>query len=364
MPKPDIDYARLAVGCGFAYLGPITAGASGNVSFPKPPRGGGLYCIVFRSGGAYIGETGLFGRQDDKVGRFGHYANPADDIWTELVVHKMLAVGGGGDVYVLPMEGDKRARLDLEASLIDAFAEEGACLWNDTPTRDEQDYLAWLLPIARQMLASARMRYAPRANLKPYSQGRLGKLPEVIAELEARAIELGLPVAVETAEFSEAAGFTLPPLPALVKQKPISEPKSDSQAPMKTQRRISCPTENAKVHRYLAERPDATKERLLRDMSGIKRSTVETLWRDHQMTLRALHGPDYKLGEPVTLTIRRIICRRFQLNLDVSARAVALELRSLDVEAKPGTISGTAANTISSLRALAAVSDKPSDTGK
>jgi hypothetical protein len=194
----------------------------------------------------------------------------------------------------------------------------------------------------------------------------LEKLPEVIAELEARAIELGLSVAVETAEFSEAAGCTLPPLPALVKQKPISEtvPKSDSQAPMKTQRRISCPTANAKVHRYLAERPDATEERLLRDMSGIKRSTVETLWRDHQMTLRALHGPDYKLGEPVTLTIRRIICRRFQLNLDVSARAVALELRSLDVEAKPGTISSTAANTISSLRALAAVSDKPSDTGK
>jgi hypothetical protein len=122
---------------GFRPLGPITVTSQRALRFPSPPVGGGLYLIDLNAGGRYIGETARYGRDGTKSGRFDHYTNPADDIWTELVIHEML-LAGGGFVYILPAEGDKRFRQRLVPTIFGSRVVIQA-MDEDCPLRD-RDY--------------------------------------------------------------------------------------------------------------------------------------------------------------------------------------------------------------------------------
>lgn len=202
---------------GFRKLGEITAESGGRLLFPKTPNCGGLYFIVFQSGGYYVGETGKYAGNGTAAGRFNDYMNPADDIWTELVINSMLLTGGGGIIYIWEqLSGGRTLRVQMEKAVIRDFLFCGVPLWNDGGGRCENAYLSWKIPIIEHMLASAAARYATREVLKPYAVERLRRLPLELAKARAQALKLGVAAGPQapTASSTKNSAVAVPPQPA------------------------------------------------------------------------------------------------------------------------------------------------------
>jgi hypothetical protein len=347
------DLNALAEKLQFRPLGPITVTSNRSLRFPNPPAGGGLYLIEFSAGGRYIGETALYGKDGTKSGRFYHYTYPADDIWTELVIHEML-LAGGGYVHILSVEGDKRFRQRLEAEKITAFVRAGAQLWNDRAGRCERTYLSWRLPIAERMYALAKDRYETRTELTPYARERLRKLGDTVVRLRAKAKTLGL------ADSAYTASATIHTLPSqeVETQHAVMErrrPPTQSLGP-----KLNLPKEpngesaTAIVHRHLAEHPQASLADLQAAVpSWIKPVTSQTLWNDFRMTLDAMGPGTFSPTELRTLTIRRVVCQLWRQDpTQVTKEAVDRCLRDLGRVEKPQTVSALIGNVLSTLRAI------------
>jgi hypothetical protein len=347
---------------GFRPLGEITVGSNGGLRFPAPPDCGGLYFIAFRSGGYYVGETGRY------AGRFDHYTNPADDIWTELVINAMLIDGGGGHIHIReePVAG-KSQRRRMEAAVVRDFLVEGVPLWNEGGGRCEKTYLAWKIPIIERMLATASARYAEREELKPYSIERLRKLPRRLEQARAKAQQLGLDshapsmspaVTLEVALAGERHANPLNPVRAAPAQ-PATRPNrpADSRLMAHKARRERKDTQQAIAHRFLAAHPDATCEELLRaHPDTFNTSTAQTLWRDYRMTLKAMGDGEHQPDEDETLTIRRVACRLWDIHPgSVTKEMVEEELNRRGHARKRETVRAIAGNTISTLEAFAAL---------
>jgi hypothetical protein len=353
---------------GFRPLGDITVGSDGRLRFPKPPDCGGLYFIAFRSGGYYVGETGQYAGTKSSVGRFGHYANPADDIWTELVINAMLLAGGGGRIHIREEPGaDESRRKRMEAAVVRDFLGEGVPLWNAGGGRCEKTYLEWKIPIVERMLATASTRYAGREVLKPYAVGRLHKLPLILAAARAEAQRFGLvPQPYEPS-------IPRPPTPAVADERR----RTSSKNPFPTiPSRIATPvlpiapcplaprahgnrkeTLQAIAHRFLAAHPDATLDDLRRGLpESFNLSTIQTLWNDYRMTRIAMAPGEYVSGEHETLTIRRVACRLWDTHPgSVTKEMVEEELIRQGHARKQQTVRAIAGNTISTLEAFAAL---------
>ena len=172
------DVAKRA---GFNILGNITVTDGRKPLFPKPPAGGGLYFIEFQAGGYYVGETVSFGSDGKQTGRFANYCYPADDIWTELVIHEIL-VNKGGRIFVQVVDATRPVRRQMEKRHLCNFLAEGLFMWNAGPHRCAHAYRSWLLPVVEQHLAIAQARYAGKL-LTPYREGRLLKVTNKLVKL-------------------------------------------------------------------------------------------------------------------------------------------------------------------------------------
>lgn len=353
---------------GFQPLGDITVGSGDRLRFPKPPDCGGLYFIAFRSGGHYVGETGRYARIGRAAGRFNHYASPADDIWTELVINAMLLAGRGGHIHIReePL-ADKSQRMEMEAAVVRDFLSEGIPLWNDGGGRCEKTYLGWKIPIVEQMLASASARYTGRATLKPYAVGRLHKLPLALAVARAEAQRLGLvprthdpATPAQQTPVMAAPRRASPPNPVLPVQGrvaawPESSIRADSIAPRT--RVVRTKTKQSMAHHFLAAHPDATLDQLQRELpKAFDLSTARTLWNDYRMTRTAMAPGEHVSGEHETLTIRRVVCRLWNTHPgSVTKEMVEEELIRQGHVRKRETVRAIAGNTISTLEAFASL---------
>jgi len=350
----------------FRPLGDVTVESGGRLQFPKSPDCGGLYFIAFRSGGYYVGETGRYAGTGSAVGRFNHYANPADDIWTELVINAMLLAGGGSIHIREEPLADKSQRMRIEQAVIQDFLGEGIQLWNDGGGRCEQTYLKWKIPLIEQMLASASARYGGREALKPYAVERLRKLPLALLEARTNAQRLGLIVRPHTpANLSSKSPVMTPhraglrnPVPAA--SCPVAarlEGPSGLNAVAPEARVTKKETTQMVTHRFLARHPDATLDELWHGLPGsFNRSTVRTLWNDYQMTRIAMAPGEHVPGEHETLTIRRVTCRLWDTHPGgVTKEMVEEELIRQGHVRKWDTVRAIAGNTISTLEAFAAL---------
>lgn len=341
---------------GFRPLGPITVTSQSALRFPCPPAGGGLYLIDLYAGGRYIGETARYGRDGTKQGRFDHYTNPADDIWTELVINEML-LAGGGYVHILPAEGDKKFRQRLEAEKIAAFVAAGAQLWNDRAGRCERTYLSWRLPIAERMYALAVERYDRRAELTPYASGRLSKLRQTLSSLRAQARAFGLSETALTAPDPVRVKPKVKPVIAHSAAAPSERRAPRLQMPAAALRAPNSESATAIVHRYLAAHPEASLDELLASVPGwIKPITARTLLSDFRMTLDAMGPGAFAPGEMRTLTIRRVVYQLWKQDPEqVTKEAVDRCLSDLGRVEKTQTISSIMGNVVSTLRAMASL---------
>jgi len=348
------DRDSIAEQHGFYPLGPITLASQRALRFPSPPAGGGLYLIDLNAGGKYIGETARYGKDGSKSGRFNHYANPADDIWTELVIHEML-LAGGGYVHILPAEGDKKFRLRLEAEKIAAFVAAGVPLWNNRAGRCQRTYLSWHLPIAERMYAFAVKRYDRRVELAPYASGRLTKLRHTLSTLRAEAQALGLS---EIGPMALSSVRAKPNLNSVIGHSATHPPERRmprSQLPAEEPRAANINSAIVIVHRYLAEHRNASLDELHAALPGwIKPITSRTLWNDFRMTLEAIQPGKFAPAELRTLTIRRVVYELWQQDpTNVTKEAVDHHLRKLERIEKMETVSAIVGNVMSSLRAMA-----------
>ena len=363
---------------GFYLLGNITLGADGKVVFPKPPMGGGLYFITIHAGGNYIGEGKSYGSEvgaDGKqtFGRFKNYTDPADDIWTELVINVMLKKGSGGKVYLLPMIGGKAERKALERSLINDFRKRSVLLWNTGIGRDEKIYWSYKMPIFENTYAYVVPRYTARAELTPYATKRLANLHRWARVFRAKAKALGLYRKDYVGANGNDAIIAEPPAAILKSFGVEGQAQEPNQAIQKTTRerrgavfRQDHPSNAVSiqdlVHDYRARHPDAGREQLIREalpsalQDDVKAlSTVRTLYGDFSMTLEALASDSYVAGERETLTSRRSVCRLWKQHADnVTAKMVEKDLMVEGHQRNAGSIQQITTNVKSTLRALEA----------
>ena len=363
---------------GFSLLGDIEVTGIGRVVFPTPPMGGGLYLLTLWAGGNYIGECRSYGPEIDAdgnqtFGRFKNYINPADDIWTELVINAMLRKGRGGKVYLLPMTGAKSDRTTLERTFIAIFRKCNVLLWNTGIGRDERTYWSYKMPIFERAHSDVVSRYTTRPELTLYATKRLAAHHRWASVFRAKAKALIL--TPEDYVWAVDGDQIVRRSPKTILQSPCEEAETRVQITAmrqpKTRGRIVKVRESRQrsaisiqslVHDYRARYPDASKKQIIAeavplasrtDRKSIR--TIGTLFTDFSMTLEALMSMNYVKDERKTFIIRQSVCRLWkQYGSDITAKMVEQDLIAEGHQRNAGSIQQITANVKSSLRALEA----------